>query len=115
MIDREALAGVLHDEVAGDGGDGGPPLEVDLDIADALIARQPEWLPVPGRERIVDEIHNHVRVCPDCMGEGLLGWADVEGSKRVSCEKCGGHEDARGSGLVGAYDAADAALIEAAP
>lgn len=37
-------------------------------------------------------------VCPDCDGEGVLGRA-ADG-RWISCETCGGHEDAAGSGRV---------------
>ena len=36
--------------------------------------------------------------CPDCGGEGSLGRSDD--GRLISCETCGGHEDALGSGRV---------------
>jgi len=35
--------------------------------------------------------------CPDCNGTGILG---SEGEKLIACERCGGHEDAPGTGKI---------------
>ena len=37
-------------------------------------------------------------MCPDCGGTGCLG-IHTDGRK-ISCERCGGHEDSLGTGKI---------------
>lgn len=64
---------------------------------------------------IADEIRNKVTVCMNCGGSGDLGTGRNLTGRLISCETCGGHEDALGCGLQGVWEAAESILALLTP
>ena len=48
--------------------------------------------------KLLDLCHDFDVLCENCEGAGFVGY--MNNHKKISCEKCGGHEDALGKGYI---------------